>query len=181
MWVALFSQSGKELYRICENIGQYPDVILTNNKNVDTWYEDTWKLPNICTLSSKEIHNYLYSLDNSLVTLHGYTRIIPTEITEKHTIFNGHPGDIITYPELKGKDPQEKAFNLKLPSSGSVIHRATPELDGGEIYYFRRLNIDPAWSLDELYGHLRSLSIDMWSNFLNELLWNIRQEGKQCV
>lgn len=166
IWVALFSQSGKELYRVCDSIQKFPNITLTNNKNTSSWYEDTHKIPNIRIANTSEINNTLISMDNLFITMHGYTRILPNEIVEKHRIFNGHPGDIIKYPELKGKDPQQKAFDLKLPSSGTVIHRATTELDGGDIYRFKRVDINPQWSYNDLCDHLRSASIELWCDFL---------------
>lgn len=173
-WVALFSQSGKELYRIAENIGTTPDIVLTNNKNSDTWYEKMYRIPRIGVMKSVDIHNTLLNMKPCIVTMHGYNRILPSEITKLHQVYNGHPGDIIKYPELKGKDPQEKAFNLKLPSTGTVIHRATEELDGGDIYLFKRVDIDSSWSLNELCDNLRSVSIDLWTNFMKDLLWQCR-------
>lgn len=170
-WVALFSQSGKELYHISRNIGTVPDIILTNNKDSNTWYEDLYRVPRIAIMKSKDIHNILLNKKPCIITMHGYNRILPPEITKLHQVFNGHPGDIIKYPELKGKDPQEKAFNLKLPSTGTVIHRATEELDGGDIHLFKRVDIDSKWTLNELCDHLRSASIDLWTNFMTDLLW----------
>jgi len=173
-WVALFSQSGRELYHITRNVGTCPDIILTNNMDVNTWYEDVHKIPRIGIMKTKDIHNTLLNMKPCIITMHGYNRILPTEITKVHQVFNGHPGDIIKYPELKGKDPQEKAFNLKLSSSGTVIHRATEELDGGDIHLFKRVDIDARWSLKELCDHLRSASIDLWTYFMTDLLWQHR-------
>ena len=53
------------------------------------------------------------NLKHDLITLHGYLRIIPENICKqcKH-IYNGHPGLINMYPELKGKDPQEARRHL---------------------------------------------------------------------
>lgn len=173
-WVALFSQSGKELYYITRNIGICPDITLTNNSDTKTWYEDVAKIPRVGIMKTKDIHNTLLNKKPCIVTMHGYNRILPSEITKIHQVFNGHPGDIIKYPELKGKDPQEKAFNLKLPSSGTVIHRATEEVDGGDIHLFKRVDIDASWPLNVLCDHLRSASVDLWTIFMTDLLWQHR-------
>ena len=41
----------------------------------------------------------------------------PGEVCEKRNIYNGHPGLITQYPQLKGKDPQQKAIDLGLEYS----------------------------------------------------------------
>jgi len=105
----------------------------------------------------------------TIVTLHGWMRIIPAEICEEYEIYNGHPGLITKYPELKGKDPQEKAFNLKLSHSGCVIHRVTNIIDDGEILKARQIDIE-GLTLDEVYERLHDTSIDLWCEFIKEIL-----------
>ena len=36
-WVALFSQTGSEIARLRERLGRWPDTIITNNSDVDSW------------------------------------------------------------------------------------------------------------------------------------------------
>lgn len=174
-WIALFSQSGRELNSICSNIGFCPDIILTNNSDKKTWYEDTYKLPRIAIMKTNDINSFLINREPAVITMHGYNRILPLCIVKKHQVYNGHPGDIIKYPQLKGKDPQKKALDMKLSSSGVVIHRATEDVDSGDIYRFKRVNINPFWTPKELIDHLRSASIDIWSEFIVELMWEHRQ------
>lgn len=173
-WIALFSQSGKELYYLTQNLGVCPDITLTNNFKTNTWCEDIHRVPRVAMMKSQDIHNILLEKSPSIITMHGYTRILPEEVTKRHQVYNGHPGDIIKYPELKGKDPQQKALDLKLPSTGTVIHKATSELDGGDIYMFKRIDINYQWSLDVLCDHLRSASVDLWTEFMKDLLWEHR-------
>jgi len=174
-WYALFSQTGSEIYQISKKLGRFPDRIITN-KNFDkisttcnwglyTEYDKEWEyLPHKPILS-----DYLIALNNTnkdtIITLHGFLRIIPPEICNSYEIYNGHPGDIIKYPELKGFNPQEKAFKLKLPTSGSVIHKVTPGVDEGPIVAKQEIDIE-GLSLDEVYKNLHSNSIELWYNFL---------------
>lgn len=173
-WVALFSQSGKELYYLTQNLGVCPDITLTNNFATETWCEDIHKLPRLAIMKTRAIHNMLAGRSKCIITMHGYNRILPDEITNNHLVYNGHPGDIIKYPELKGKDPQQKALDMKLPSTGTVIHKATPELDGGDIYMFKRIDINSDWDINVLCDHLRSASVDLWTEFLRDLFWSYR-------
>lgn len=101
-----------------------------------------------------------------VITLHGWLRIIPEEIIKEYpTMFNGHPGLITKYPELKGKDPQMKAWNLNLNTSGCVIHQVTAGVDEGPI--MRQVEIPIRnLTLDELFSELHSKSVELWCKFL---------------
>jgi folate-dependent phosphoribosylglycinamide formyltransferase PurN len=63
----------------------------------------------------------LEQFPDAIVTLHGWLRVIPAYVCERSRIYNGHPGLITKYPELKGKDPQVRAFikEGKYPTSRS--------------------------------------------------------------
>ena len=87
---------------------------------------------------------------------------------ENYRIYNLHPGLITKYPILKGFNPQEKAFRLKLPTSGSVIHKVTPVLDSGKILKSIEVDIKNL-SLDEVYDKIHKSSSQLWTDFLNEL------------
>lgn len=108
--------------------------------------------------------------EHSLITLHGWLRILPKEFCEtyKH-LYNGHPGLINHFPELKGKDPQEKAFKWGHTLIGSVVHRVTAEVDEGEILTYDEVSIYST-SLDDYYNYLRKTSLNAWEEFLNEQL-----------
>ena len=86
---------------------------------------------------------------------------------EQYNIYNGHPGLITKYPELKGKDPQVRAYEGKYETAGSVIHEVVPEVDAGKILKEGEVDIKDK-SLDEVYSSLHKLSTDLWIDFLKE-------------
>lgn len=173
-WIALFSQSGSELAAICKNLGTCPDMIFTNNSDLHSLCDEIQSMPRLAYMKSAAIHDLLSSNYGQLITMHGYTRILPKEITDQNLVINGHPGDIITYPELKGKDPQQKALDLNLQSTGVTIHRATEELDGGEIISFRRVLIKDNDTIDRLSIRLKEVSIKMWIDIMKDLLFEFK-------
>jgi len=94
---------------------------------------------------------------------------MPEVICNKYLIYNGHPGLITKYPELKGKDPQVKAHKLGHEVAGAVIHKVTAGVDEGRIImeeYFNATQLD----LDSLFRILRDRSLYMWSNLLKQVL-----------
>jgi len=180
-WVALFSQTGSEIHQVSENIGICPDLILCNKKdNYDEINEgllQSGKSIIIFTSVKPTVDEYLFYIpEDALVTMHGWMRIIPGEVCEKRTIYNGHPGLITKYPELKGKDPQLKAIELGHATAGCVIHQATAELDGGPIVAESKEVSINGWYEDEEYviQKLHKLSVNLWTEFLTEKLDNER-------
>ena len=171
-WVTLFSQTGAEIADISESLGRWPDLIITNKRpnhlrTIDSRIVEYGytELPNIPTL--EDIENVLK--DNAIITLHGWLRIMPPDICEKYLIYNGHPGLITKYPELKGKDPQVRAFEGKYPVAGAVIHKVVAGVDEGKVIMEEKFNaID--LSLDELFRILRDRSLFMWTSFLKKVL-----------
>ena len=107
--------------------------------------------------------------ENPIITLHGWLRIMPPEICNKYEIYNGHPGLITKYPELKGKDPQIRAFESKHPVAGAVLHRVTEGVDEGEIILEERFNTFNL-ELEDFFRILRDRSLNMWVNFLRDKL-----------
>ena len=171
-WVTLFSQTGAEIADISESLGRWPDLIITNKRpnhlrTIDSRIVEYGytELPNKPTL--EDIENVLK--DNAIITLHGWLRIMPPDICEKYLIYNGHPGLITKYPELKGKDPQVRAFEGKYPIAGAVIHKVVAGVDEGKVILEEKFNaID--LSLDELFRILRDRSLFMWTSFLKKVL-----------
>tara|TARA_R100001509_G_scaffold163826_1_gene139373 strand:- start:499 stop:1032 length:534 start_codon:yes stop_codon:yes gene_type:complete len=171
-WIAFFSQTGSEIADIAEALGRWPDRIITNERpehlrTIDPRIEERnyWTFPNKPTEE-----NYLEVLTyfpDALVTLHGWLRVIPEVVCERSEIFNGHPGLITKYPELKGKDPQVKAFEGKYSEIGSVIHRVTAGVDEGEIKSSESVKVKNI-SLDETFGILRKISLELWVDFLKK-------------
>jgi folate-dependent phosphoribosylglycinamide formyltransferase PurN len=179
-WVALFSRTGQEIVELSKKLKRYPDMVITNAIEEDI-------VPKLLKIASKQSIDYVRLKDRPtaeeyfsilpinkpklIITLHGWLRIIPKEVCEffKGRLFNGHPGLITVYPELKGFNPQKKAFDLHLPVSGSVVHEVSPEVDEGRIVSTAEIPI-AGLSLDEVYSALRKTSLDAWSSFLNSYL-----------
>ena len=86
-----------------------------------------------------------------------------------YNIYNLHPGLITKYPQLKGFNPQERAFKENLDTSGAVIHKVTPQLDSGEILAEVEVDIKNK-SLDNIYSLLHDKSSSLWEDFLKKLL-----------
>jgi folate-dependent phosphoribosylglycinamide formyltransferase PurN len=163
MWVALFSNSGNELAAVCNKLGIKPDVMYCDKERVD-WHpeisDDTILMSHVDVIKALSILP-----KNTLVTLHGYLRLIPSNAISNN-MYNVHPGDIVKYPELKGIHPQAKALSLKLPSTGVVIHKVTEEVDDGEIVASATYSIAENETEFSLINNLRDLSIDLWCDFL---------------
>lgn len=174
-WIAFFSQTGGEIADIAESLQRWPDLIVTNERPSKLRTIDGRILDNVedrlVVLPNKPtVEDYETILqDNALITLHGWLRIMPRVICEKYAIYNGHPGLITEYPELKGKDPQIRAFEGKYPVAGAVLHKVIPEVDEGKIIAEERFNAFNL-SLDDLFRILRDRSLYMWTNFLKMVL-----------
>jgi len=171
-WITFFSQTGAEIADLSENIGRWPDIIITNSRPdhlrtidpriVEYGYTEVPNKPTVSDLDA-------VLQDNAVITLHGWLRIMPEVICNKYLIYNGHPGLITKYPELKGKDPQVKAHKLGHEVAGAVIHKVTAGVDEGRIImeeYFNATQLD----LDDLFRILRDRSLYMWINFLKKVL-----------
>ena len=171
-WITFFSQTGAEIVDIAESLGRWPDQIFTNERPENLRTID----PRIIEYGYTELPNKPVAddydavlQDNAIITLHGWLRIMPKSICEKYLIYNGHPGLITKYPELKGKDPQVKAHKLGHGVAGAVIHKVTAGVDEGRVImeeYFNASQLD----LDELFRILRDRSLYMWTSFLKKVL-----------
>ena len=72
-WVALFSNSGKELAEVIDKIGIEPDLILCDQVRTD--WDD--RLPSVQISPAHHIEDLLKNLnEDTLVTLHGYWRLL---------------------------------------------------------------------------------------------------------
>ena len=173
-WIAFFSQTGSEIVNLQQALGRTPDLIVTNDRPdhlraINEGIELCYMMPNKPTLSDYE--GILSAYENPLVTLHGWLRIIPGEIADEYEIYNGHPGLITLYPDLKGKDPQVKAWEANYKTIGSVVHRVTAGVDEGPVVLERAYNSDKLLSLDDTFRILHNISTDLWIKFLKERLW----------
>lgn len=174
-WVVFFSQSGKEVADLAERVGRWPDLLVTNNRPNTIREIDPRIIPGTYAILSnrptqEEYEDVLYGYEDSLITLHGWLRIVPESICNTYQIYNGHPGLITKYEFLKGKDPQEKAYNMGLRTSGSVIHKVSKGVDEGEVVDSYEVTIE-GLELDEIFLKLRESSLYLWIKFLyKELL-----------
>ena len=170
-WVSLFSQTGSEICEVSKRLNRWPDVCITNQQDIHKINNELFNNTTIHFTDPKptvEDYDRLIPCD-SFVTLNGWLRVLPAVICEHHTIFNGHPGLITKYPELKGKDPQERAFEAGHKVGGCVIHRVIPEVDEGQILSEGVISIE-GLTLDDVYDKLHEVSINLWVDFLGERL-----------
>lgn len=177
-WICFFSQTGSEIYEVSKKLNIKPTLIITNKKDNSNINKDIYKLktPIIYLPFKPTLEDYKAIIDrfpsifgNCIITLHGYLRIIPKEVCDKFEIYNLHPGLITKYDFLKGFNPQEKAYNMKLKSSGVVIHRVIDKVDSGDILKSKEINIENC-TLDEIYKKLHDLATVEWVGFLKKVL-----------
>ncbi len=187
-WVAFYSQTGSEIVNVSKAIDRWPDLVVTNKQDDKTTHVELVQRvrqgdTKLVTLPAwpKEI-DYLKAADKLgfsilreewmnevLITLHGYLRILPPDFTKSSSIYNGHPGAIHIHPELKGLNPQKKAWKENHIRVGCVIHKVTPELDDGPIVEKCLINNNFETFIDFLDA-LHVASSELWINFLNERL-----------
>ena len=174
-WVACFSQTGTEICDIYHKTGYKPDAIVSNGPE-DKINPEIFalKVPILRLPSRPSVDQYraAFGLElDTVVTLHGWLRIIPGEICEEYLIYNGHPALISKYPDLKGKDKQEDIVGRPdtYPTIGSVIHRCTPVLDDGPICIAYEIE-NTATSVDEAYSLLRIPSLATWKYFVDKFV-----------
>jgi folate-dependent phosphoribosylglycinamide formyltransferase PurN len=186
IWKAFFSQSGSEIHKISKRIGRFPDAIITNKSFeeldkinpdlLEKCFERFVFIPKKPTV--EEYREAIRRAD--VITLHGYLRILPPEICGKYKIYNGHPGLITRYPELKGKDPQAKVWQTypikKYNVHGHVIHEVIPEVDAGRIVSEMRFGTKDLYldfkSLDLYIEMLHRVATDNWAGFISKSLLN---------
>lgn len=181
-WVALFSQTGEELLEVSKALGRVPDLVLCNNPEAreSPYVKRLQQSTSVAFLTHADIEKYLQSeiWEGDVVTLHGYLRLLSSATIETGaTIYNGHPGAIDLYPELRGKDPQEKVIaNMdKYPIIGCVIHKVTAGVDEGEIVAKTSMPFyDHLKDRDRVYKALHCLSTAMWVDFLREKVFKCK-------
>ena len=186
IWKTFFSQSGSEIYEISKNIGRFPDAIITN-KNIEDMDKINPDLLERCFdrfifLPKKPtVEEYREAIRNAdIITLHGYLRILPPQICGRFRIYNGHPGLITKFPELKGKDPQAKVwykhFEKPYKLHGHVIHEVIPEVDAGKVVSEKEFYSESIYkefnSLNDYIVRLHKLAIENWVGFMRKSLLN---------
>ena len=174
-WIAFFSQTGSEIVDIAVSLGRWPDLIVTNQRPVGlrTINDKIKESDLLVTIANKpsvtELEEVLGYYKNPIITLHGWLRIMPPAICEKYSIFNGHPGLITEYPELKGKDPQIRALEGKYPVMGCVLHKVTAGVDEGKIIAEERFNAFQITE-EEMWVATRGRSLYLWTQFLKKIV-----------
>lgn len=193
-WVAFFSQSGKEICDISDAIGRYPDLVITDNTNIGKLDQRISRCRKLIMRKYRGLNRfqqmryYTEDLppgtvfnDQTVFTLHGWLNIVPSVVCRMFDgrMFNGHPGLITKYEELKGKDPQVRCFDniSKYERVGSVVHVVTPGVDEGEIRYASDVSANECVDLDTTYKVLAGTSLKCWLQFFkNELGYTIKDE-----
>lgn len=175
-WIALFSQTGSEIVALSDAIGRKPDLIVTNKELYNTELHPRIKsLGTIMYANHKRLMEYFentnpYDSESTIITLHGYLRIVSEPVCRKYNIYNGHPAAIDLYPELKGKDPQERTWENKenYKFIGSVVHEVIPTVDEGKIVKVVHFT-NAATSIDDLYNTLKVASLSAWAFAAKEI------------
>ena len=172
-WITFFSQTGSEIVDLAELLGRYPDCIITNKRPSHLRTINPELEGKVIFVENKptekELRVILSKYKDPLITLHGWLRIMPPSICKEYEIFNGHPGLITVYPELKGKDPQMRAYNAKHEVMGCVLHKVTEGVDEGKVIAEDRFN---AWRIteEEVWRVTRMRSLFLWKEFLEKLV-----------
>jgi len=117
-WAVFVSQTGSEVVEVCNALNITPGYLLTNNFNklsansLKFFKKNNVEIVKLPFRPTEESYHSEILNNCNLITLHGYLRILPASFIKnfKGSIYNGHPGLISSYPELKGKDPQIKAW-----------------------------------------------------------------------
>ena len=179
-WIAFFSYTGTDIYNVSKQLGRFPDMVVTNNspEHVNKLLTDSVTITYVKSAPTSDDYRRIIGPANSMVasdtviTLHGWMRIVPDDICEGYDIYNLHPGLITKYPELKGKDPQLRAFTATehdYAEVGIVIHKVTSELDGGKVVVEKSVpNLFP--SFKELNTYLHRLGTKGWLQILPDVL-----------
>lgn len=173
-WIVFFSQTGTEIADLINFFDIRPACIITNKQSIadinPALQEEiaSGRCELVQLPASPSVSDYqkaLKKFKNPVITLHGYLRIIPKEICEKYDMYNLHPGLITEYPDLKGKDPQLRAFKNQYEVVGCVLHKVVPEVDSGEIVDSHRI-VAKGYDYNRLLVELRSIAIILWRKFL---------------
>ena len=181
-WITFFSQTGSEIGLVATAINRWPDLVITNNpqpfanrpenelcKALKEGKTKLYTIPSRPTLEDYKNALMFFDAKDTLITLHGYLRIIPGEICDNYQILNGHPGRIWVDESLKGFNAQEKAWKRGDEIGGSVIHECVAKLDSGRILAKKECSIK-GLTLDETYATLHDNSVSLWIEYLKPIL-----------
>lgn len=175
-WIAFFSQTGSEIVQVSKQLGRWPDLIITNTRpsHLRTIHPEIPTDLLKYTQNRPEEHELVWLMSaisgDPVVTLHGWLRVMPASICNRYEIYNGHPGLITKYPDLKGKDPQFRAWEGNYKTAGCVIHKVTAGVDEGEVL-MERESIHKMLPKNDIFRILHDTSVEMWVEFLHDKLW----------
>lgn len=171
-WYAFFSHTGSEIYNLTRRLNITPDCVVTNKsdlsdihpglKDLSTEFRYTNNWP------KKQDYDFMLDEceDGCIVTLHGWMRIIPKSVCKTHDIYNLHPGLITKYPELKGKDPQDRVDDELHEKIGVVIHEVVPEVDEGPVI----VEMSTRNTGGDIHKQLHSMAGCAWEAFFEKWL-----------
>jgi methionyl-tRNA formyltransferase len=174
-WITFFSQTGTEIYKVSKALERVPDFIITNKPKdrIDEINTDLLKeySDKFIWLPNKPVAEDYISVipKESIITLHGWLRIVPPEVCSLYEIYNLHPAPLIKYPHLKGKDPQIRIFNEGLQYSGNTIHKCIAEVDAGLILASNVIDVQGN-SLDDIINRTHAAATVLWVDFLKNRL-----------
>jgi len=182
-WLALYSMTGGEIVNLSKSLDYSPDRVITDNLDHNKWDPEITNCCNSIIVNSirglhlnakLEFYRSMFK-GYDVITLHGWLNIIPPEICEEFKIYNGHPGLINYFPQLKGKDPQQRAFDRigDYLYVGSVIHEVTKEIDCGKIICYAKASYVHCDTLDNTYHTLKQTSLNSWVDFFTNKRYNI--------
>lgn len=164
-WIALTSRSGATLARVVDQSFIVPETIVSAK---------TRKEHNMTMNWLRDIHQSYKNTNGTLpiITLNGYMWIIPEDVCDMFEIYNLHPANLIKTPELVGKDPLERFFEVNKEKNsytlGSTIHRVIKEVDKGSIISTSDFE---ASNLQEAYQKSFDVNVDLWLKFINDRKW----------
>lgn len=185
-WCGLFSHTGKELEKLTGMDHEFDlrlDIAITNN--MDYSGNLAMKGVRLYKLASVKDVNWLLKqpdivADNSLITLNGYMGILPSDVLHNLKlrgckVYNIHPAPIQMYPELRGKDPQERMYEgiqkREYAFIGVVIHEVDEGVDTGKIVHWILELADHGMAKEELYDRLHELGTQAWESFFRERMY----------
>lgn len=185
-WYGLFSHTGKELEMLAGMDHDWDlrlDSVITDNMD----YSGNLSSKGVMVLkvASRQDVNWLlkqpqYVEDDSIVTLNGYMGIVPADVLHNLKVrgckvYNIHPAPIQMYPELKGKDPQERMYEgiqrREYNYIGVVIHEVDEGVDTGKVVHWVLQLADHGMTKGELYTRLRELGVHAWESFFRERMY----------
>lgn len=178
-WYAMFSHTGSEVNAVRKQVKKYVDFeyAMTNNM----FYSGPLRVK---VASAPRLDDLLMDPEclapGSIVTLNGYMHILPAEVLRslwsRHIrVFNIHPAPLNLYPELAGKDPQERAWQGIQKGIydfvGATIHAVDAGVDTGAHYMIDTIPSTKIKSKEDLYTVLHNMAERMWVRFFKEELW----------